>query len=270
VTVAMDSTATLTTQLGQYAVVQVALPGSSPVNAGVLLLDPANNQLHVRFRRDWDEIAGEEDSAVLELIAADVVNKAAEMGAVELLAWMEEHLSNVVQISERESVLVDSFESSASRLYRQHVSPKVLSFRTHLPKYSIRAAAGRFGEQMEVEPEDWEETPENLKLTGDMFIAHVVGHSMEPRIPDGSLCVFRHNVVGSRNGKLVLVMHYGETGENRFTIKRYRSVKVQTDDTWQHEKIILEPLNPEYSAWELEENSPIKVIGEFVTVLENH
>ena len=40
---------------------------------------------------------------------------------------------------------------------------------------------------------------------------------MEPRIPDGSLCVFRYNVVGSRNGKLVLVMHYGETGENRFT-----------------------------------------------------
>jgi SOS-response transcriptional repressor LexA len=47
-------------------------------------------------------------------------------------------------------------------------------------------------------------------------------------------------------------------------------VKVEADETWRHEKIILEPLNPEYSAWELEENSPIKVIGEFVTVLENH
>ena len=265
----MESTATLTTQLGQYSVVQIAVPGTSPVNAGVLLLDPATNRLHIRFRRDWDEIAGEEDAEVLEALAGDIENKAQEMGASQLLDWMEEHLSNVIQISDREPVLVDSFESSAARLYRQHVSPKVLSFRTHLPKYSLRAAAGRFGEQMEVEPEDWEETPANLKLTEDMFIAHVVGHSMEPRIPDGSLCVFRYNVVGSRNGKLVLVMHYGETGENRFTIKRYRSVKAHSEEGWKHEKIVLEPLNPEYEPWELEENSPIKVLAEFVTVLEN-
>lgn len=265
----MESTATLTTQFGQYAVVQIAVPGASPLNAGVLLLDPATNRLHIRFRRDWDEIADEEDAEVLEALANDIENKAQEMGGSQLLDWMEEHLSNVIQISDRERVLVDFFESSAARLYRQHVSPKVLSFRTHLPKYSLRAAAGRFGEQMEVEPEDWEETPANLKLTEDMFIAHVVGHSMEPRIPDGSLCVFRYNVVGSRNGKLVLVMHYGETGENRFTIKRYRSVKAQSEEGWKHEKIVLEPLNPEYEPWELEENSPIKVLAEFVTVLEN-
>jgi SOS-response transcriptional repressor LexA len=264
----MESSAAVETQSGQYSIVQIALPGSSPVNAGVLLLDPVNNRLHIRFRRDWDEIAGDEDAEVLEAIAEDIAQKSDEMGAAELLVWMEEHLSNTVQITNRESVLVDSFEASAARLYRQHVSPKVLAFRTHLPKFSLRAAAGRFGEQMEVEAEDWEETPESLKLTEDMFVAHVVGRSMEPRIPDGSLCVFRSNVVGSRNGKLVLIMHYGETGENRFTIKRYRSVKAQAEESWQHEKIILEPLNPEYQAWELEENSPIKVIGEFVTVLE--
>jgi len=263
----MESTATLTTQLGQYAVVQLALPGASPVNAGVLLLDPSTNNLHIRFRRDWDEIAEGEDAEVMEALAGDIESKAREMGASQLLDWMEEHLSNVVRISDREEVMVDSFESSAARLYRQHVSPKVLSFRTHLPKYSLRAAAGRFGEGMEVEPEDWEECPANLKLTDDMFIAHVVGRSMEPRIPDGSLCVFRYNVVGSRNGRLVLVMHYGETGENRFTIKRYRSVKSQSDEGWKHEKIALEPLNPEYEPWELEENSPIKVIGEFIMVL---
>ncbi|MEP6535550.1 MAG: S24 family peptidase [Bryobacteraceae bacterium] len=263
----MESTATVTTQVGQYSVVQVALPGTSPVNAGILLLDPVKNRLYLRFRRDWDEIADEEDAEVLQALAADLESKAQEMGASELLDWMEEHLSNVIRISGREQVLVDSFEPSAARLYRQHVSPKVLSFRTHLPKYSLRAAAGRFGEQMEVEPEDWEECPANLKLTADMFIAHVVGHSMEPRIPDGSLCVFRYNVVGSRNGKLLLVMHYGETGENRFTIKRYRSVKVQSEEGWKHEKITLEPLNLDYPSWELEENSPIKVIGEFITVL---
>jgi uncharacterized protein len=132
----------------------------------------------------------------------------------------------------------------------------------------LRAAAGKFGEHMEVEAEEWEEVPADLRLTEDMFVAHVVGRSMEPRIPDGSLCVFRGNVVGSRNGRLVLVMHYGEAGENRFTIKRYRSVKRETEEGgWAHDKIILEPLNPEFEAWELQEDSPIKVVGEFVCLL---
>jgi hypothetical protein len=38
-----------------------------------------------------------------------------------------------------------------------------------------------------------------------MFVAHVEGRSMEPRIPDGSLNIFRAPVVGSRQGKIVLV-----------------------------------------------------------------
>ena len=93
--------------------------------------------------------------------------------------------------------------------------------------------------------------PPDLRLTDDMFVAHVVGRSMEPRIPAGSLCVFRRNVTGSRQGRLVLVENYGETGENRYTIKRYKSVKRQSGEEWEHETIRLEPLNPEYEAWEL-------------------
>lgn len=94
---------------------------------------------------------------------------------------------------------------------------------------------------------------------------------MEPRIPAGSLCVFRGGsaLAGSRTGKLVLVMNYGEPGENRFTIKRYRSTKTRTEEGWQHEKIVLEPLNPEYESWELDENARIRVVGEFVQVLED-
>jgi SOS-response transcriptional repressor LexA len=253
---------------GQYLIVQAALPDLAPENIGVLLLDPASNQLYMRFRRDWRDMADPEDAEVLEKLAADLGDKASEMGGDQLLLWLEENLSNTVRVSQRESVPVDSFDSAADRLYRGEVSPKVLAFRTHLPKYSLRAAAGKFGEHMEVEAEEWEEVPADLRLTEDMFVAHVVGRSMEPRIPDGSLCVFRGKVVGSRNGRLVLVMHYGEAGENRFTIKRYRSVKRQTEEGgWAHDKIILEPLNPEFEPWELEEDSPIKVVGEFVCLL---
>jgi SOS-response transcriptional repressor LexA len=263
----MSSGAAIATTMGEYLIVQMALPGQAPENIGVLLLDPGADQLYLRFRRDWPAIASEEDAEVFAELADDLAMKAREGGAAEFLRDLEDKLSNSILISPRETLMVSDFDAAADRLYRANVAPKVLAFRTHLPKFSLRAAAGKFGEHMEVEAEDWEEMPPDLRLTEDMFIAHVVGRSMLPKIPDGSECVFRGQVVGSRNGKLVLVMHYGETGENRFTVKRYRSIKMQTEDGWAHEKIILEPLNPEFEPWELTEDSPIKVIGEFVRVL---
>ena len=36
----------------------------------------------------------------------------------------------------------------------------------------------------------WVRAPENLRLTEGMFVAHVVGRSMEPMIPDGSAVHF--------------------------------------------------------------------------------
>ena len=249
-------------------VVQFALPSVPSENAGVLLLDRESDRVYLHFRRDIDEWADEDNAEVLAAIADDLEAKAREMGGRALLDWLEDHAANVVRVTDREPVLVADFDSAVRRLYRQHIQPKVLQFRTHLPQYTLAAAAGKWGEHMEVEPEGWVEVPEKLRMTDDMFVAHVTGRSMEPRIPDGSLCVFRYNVVGSRQGKLVLVMHYGEAGEDRFTIKRYRSSKVRSEEGWQHERILLEPLNPEYEAWELTPEAPIKVVGEFITVLE--
>jgi len=55
-----------------------------------------------------------------------------------------------------------------------------------------------------VEEEGWVRAPSKLRLTLDMFVGRMVGRSMEPRIPDGSLCVFRAGVVGSWQVKLLL------------------------------------------------------------------
>jgi len=263
----MAPTTAIATRAGEYALLQLALPGKPPDTVGVLLLDGEQDRLFVRLRRDWEELVDPEDLELFSDLEDGIAAQVNEAGAASMLAHLEDRLSNVLLISEREKVLVDSFEASLTRLYKRHVAPIVLPFRTHLPQYSLRAAAGKFGESMEVEPEDWLEAPADLRLTDDMFVAHVVGRSMEPRIPDGSLCAFRGNVVGSRNGKLVLVMHHGEAGENRFTVKRYRSTKTQSDEGWVHDRITLEPLNPEYEAWDLEAESPIKVIGEFLRVL---
>ena len=71
-----------------------------------------------------------------------------------------------------------------------------------------------------------------------MFVAQVVGKSMEPAIPDGSYCLFRAPVEGTRQGKTVLVQLRDatdpETGQ-RYTVKRYESEKATQGDSWRHD-----------------------------------
>lgn len=252
---------------GHYTVLQAALPGIPPENIGVLLVDPSGSA-HVKIRRDLRSLADEDDAEYLEALQFDLRQKAAELGGPSLMAWLVENASNVLQVSEVEETAIGWPEADLRRLYSQHVQARVLPFETHLPQYTLAAAAGKWGEHMEVEPEGWVEAPEGLRMTDDMFVAHVTGHSMEPKIPAGSLCVFRADVAGSRQGKLVLVENYGDTGENRYTIKRYRSFKQQDESGWKHERIVLEPLNPDYEAWDLDENASLRVVAEFVRVLD--
>ena len=248
----------------------VALPGASEENAGVLLLDITQDELHLKLRRDWDEFSSEEDAEVLRELEADLTVKAREMGGAGLLQWLESEASHTVRISDPEAVTVRDFAATLSRLYREHIQTRIRRFQTHLPIYSLEVAAGPFlTNPDEVEAEEWIETPENLRLDESMFVAHIRGHSMEPKIPDGSLCVFRRGVVGSRNGRLVLVRNSELADENRYTVKRYRSEKAYSEEGFQHTRITLESLNPEYPSWDLDpEETKYQIVAEFVSVLE--
>jgi SOS-response transcriptional repressor LexA len=248
--------------------------------AGVLLTDPSQDRLYLRLRRDWEEIAPEE-ADVLSNLEFDLTSKATEMGASRLLGYLEETLSNVVRIGERREVMVEDFDRALGRLYREHVPSTVQRFVTHLPRYSLAVAAGKFLENNEVSEEGWLEAPPGLKLTPEMFVARIAGRSMEPVIPDGSLCVFRSGVTGSREGRLVLVESLGRGANDRYTVKRYHSEKSQghggdwadaawTHPIWTHQRIRLEPLNPEFEAWDLDPNAEdsLRVIAEFLRVLD--
>ena len=259
----------ITARPARFSILSLELPGEAAVNAGVLLEDPAADRLYIRMRRDWDELAPEE-AEVLSEIEADLAAKAAEMGAARLLEQAEDSLSNVLKISGREALTVEDFDRALARLYRQHVRPNVIEFVTHLPRYSLAVAAGKFLENQEVAAEGWEEAPPDLKLAPEMFVAKIAGRSMEPKIPDGSLCVFRHGVAGSRQGRLVLVERLGGGVNDRYTIKRYRSAKKQRETgEWEHERITLEPLNPEFESWDLDpEEDRFRILAEFVRVLD--
>ena len=254
---------------GEYVLLQWALPGRPVHNIGVLLLDASTGRSRLRLRDKWDDLAGPEDAAYLAACDADFRQKIDEAGVAGFLESLEESLSHVVRVTQREVVTVDSFSRVADQLFEKHVGKLTVDqYRTHLPLFTLRAAAGHFGpdEAVGEEPEDWVRTPEGLRLGKGMFVAHVVGRSMEPRIPDGSLNVFRAGVVGSRQGKIVLVELLGL--HEKYTVKKYTSKKAITgEDEWQHASIRLEPLNPEFEPIDLAPGQ-LRVVAEWLQTLE--
>jgi len=176
-----------------------------------------------------------------------------------------------VGVGERHVVAgVDAFSRVVDRLYGEHVEKLAVEpYRTHVPLYSLEAAAGGLGEEMPSEAEDWVRAPEGMRLDPYLFVAHVVGNSMEPRIPNGSLNLFRFHPAGSRQNKILLIQRFGVLDETaRYTVKKYTSRKVSTgEDEWHHEQIRLEPLNPEYQAWDVEPTD-FAVVAEWVCVIE--
>jgi phage repressor protein C with HTH and peptisase S24 domain len=108
-----------------------------------------------------------------------------------------------------------------------------------------------------------------------MFVARVVGRSMEPRIPDGSLCLFRPCPAGSRQSRLLLVQvntHLDPEDGGRYTVKQYYSRKNQRSVDWSHDVIELRPLNSEYGSITITPTDApdLRIIGEFVTVVEDN
>ena len=102
-------------------------------------------------------------------------------------------------------------------------------FKTFLPLYGLRAAAGYFGNGEAVEPEGWIEA---------------VGRSMEPTIRDGDY--------------LVSVQSPRER----------RSKKKSRDGGWRHASVTLSPTNPDYKpvVFTADDANDVKVVAEFVKV----
>lgn len=166
-------------------------------------------------------------------------------------------------------------ESETSRLLPR-VEPVVnddVKYVDYLPLYSLKAACGAFGEWQVVDEDGWVKAEGLGKLSRNMFIVRAVGKSMEPRINDGDLCVFKAGVVGSRANKIVLVQHndhYDSDNQGRYSIKKYTSTKKYDQETgeWEHERITLQPLNNDYEPIIIDREDGFMVIGEFVDIVK--
>jgi hypothetical protein len=257
-----------------FRLLQLAMPGKQPKNIGILLLDTAEGRLYKKLRRDWKSIADPENAEVWQLLDEDFETKIGELGGVAFLKSLEDTLSNVLLITEPSEASVSDFPGTLNRLFEEHVQcTEVIPFISHVPLYSLRAAATKFGEDMEVEAEGWVRVPDRIKLDRHMFAARVVGRSMEPLIPDGSLRLFHGAVIGSRQGKRLSIQQLGASDTSaEFTVKIYTSKKAETgEDQWGHLSITLRPLNPEFEPMVFgpeDEYRRFRVIAEFVQVIE--
>jgi type I restriction enzyme R subunit len=147
-------------------------------------------------------------------------------------------------------------------------------YATCVPLVPLKAAAGAFGDPQHVADDgfEWVAVETRHRLRPGMFVARVVGKSMEPAVPDGAYCLFAAPVAGTRQGKTVLVQLRDaadpESGE-RYTVKRYESEKAKHGDSWRHTRIILKPLNPDFEPIILTgaDEGQVQVIAEVVEIL---
>lgn len=146
-------------------------------------------------------------------------------------------------------------------------------YQGYVPIFDLAIAAGKFSHTQSVDEYDWVKLPDHINTSEGMFVAKVVGESMNRKIPNGSWCLFKANPGGSREGKTVLVQHrdiedpdHGGT----YTVKIYHSEKVAMIDEVINKKVILKPYTNAYGYPPIifeDDDEDLVVIGEFLSVL---
>ncbi len=144
-----------------------------------------------------------------------------------------------------------------------------------IPLYDFYAAAGSFSELQHEKTYTELKVEEKYAQNNNYFACKVIGESMNKRIPNGSICIFKKYQGGSRNGKIVLVENrdlIDPDFNSAFTVKTYSSQKSYSEDGWVHSEIVLKPNSYDDSYKDIiidEENGQnMRVVGEFIKVLE--
>jgi uncharacterized protein len=191
-----------------------------------------------------------------------------------------------VQIASAKS-LTEETQTSVILPFRRLSLDEVKPFKNCIPLYDLKVAAGKFSDEQQVTElydrlngkdisgSEWVELPDAFRHRRGLFVAQVIGESMNRRIPNGAWCLFRLQPEGTRQGKVVLVQHRDITDTDtggHYTVKVYESTKeVRPDGTWRHISIILKPdttaLGYKPIKLSKEQSDNLKVIAELVAVL---
>lgn len=160
------------------------------------------------------------------------------------------------------------------RVDRKLVKP----YKNAVPMVDLKLAAGLFSDvqSFDIDDAEWIELPDIYRPQPGMFVAQVVGESMNRRIPNGSWCLFRANPQGTRAGKVVVAQHRSiedpELGGS-YTVKVYSSEKKQTgNDSWRHTRVELSPDSSDPAFKPLifgpDSADSVKIVAEIMAVLD--
>jgi superfamily II DNA or RNA helicase len=157
-----------------------------------------------------------------------------------------------------------------------------------IPLYgSLKAAAGALGDgqfvdgvpefgHFAVEDYVWVLPAGSTRPNIGLFVAQVIGESMNRRIPNGAWCVWRLRPKGVQQGSVVLAEHLDINdvdGGGRFTVKRYYGeVQPQDENAWEHDNRIelrSDSTDPAFSTQVFEGSAAeeLRIVAELVEVL---
>lgn len=116
--------------------------------------------------------------------------------------------------------------------FRRVPAVDVRPFQNAVPLLDLAVAAGGWTAEQAVADDrtayDWVAFEGRTKPGPDIFVAQVLGESMNRRIPNGAWCVWRRNSMGPFDGKVVLAQtRDAQDAMGGYTVKVYQSERVE-------------------------------------------
>ena len=150
--------------------------------------------------------------------------------------------------------------------------PKAEQYEKAVPVYDLAVAAGGFGTSQSPQPIGWMHVKPSRPVDKRMFVAQVVGSSMEDGIPNGVWGLFRLFLTPPSptaiDGRRVVVQLHEtdpDTG-GQYTLKRWRVTKYAADGGV--ERVELRPDNPDYKSIKLSaKDGEIRPVAEFLEIV---
>jgi DUF2075 family protein len=160
--------------------------------------------------------------------------------------------------------------------FRKLPASKAHPYKNCVPLLDLKVAAGFFSKDQQVDwaELEWVQLPDDFKHKEGLFVAQVIGESMNRRVPNGSWCLFREQKGGTKQGKVVLAEHrdISDAEFGALTLKVYQSEKAgEEDGGWSHKKIVLQPDSTEPGfvplVFEGQQLEGLRIVAELIAVL---
>ena len=109
--------------IAEVVFLRLALPGQPERNVGLFLLDRGTGNLFVRVRDDWDRIVAPDDAELLSQLSGDFQRRIQELeagGGERFLESLEEQLSNILRLSNRQTLRIGNIRAELDRLFDEN------------------------------------------------------------------------------------------------------------------------------------------------------